>query len=69
MSKCICNDYGIQIEGEIKFYDPDNKCLRRTDGKKYRFFWVGCPVHKGRTFYKIPSLKVGLAEADAKHAT
>lgn len=65
MSACICNSYEIQIEDEkIPFFDPENKCLRRSDGKKFRYMYFGCPKHKGKTYYKTPSDKEGIAAAD-----
>jgi hypothetical protein len=61
---CICSSFNVQLEGDVKFYDPDDKCLRRDDGTKYRFYWLGCPAHKGRSFRKTPSLVVGLKIAN-----
>ena len=62
---CICNSFAVQVEqNEGDFYDPEDKCLRRTDGKKFRYNWVGCPKHNGRRNYRIPTIEEGVREAD-----
>jgi len=65
--RCICNSYAVQVEDpKFPFYDPKNNALWRTDGRKFRYMWFGCPIHDGRSFMHVPPFAVGRRMADAQ---
>lgn len=64
MSKCICNDFEVQIEQSPgDFYDPENSLPVLPDGRKCRRIWFGCPQHNGHSNQREPSVKEIIAKA------